>query len=252
MRGQATTTSRRRRLPHARIRPHDWALLVAVTAAMLGLALLPWGHERWAASAGAIALVAAVAARAWSQKYPGPMPHVGSWTLFMPRGPLSATRLKEVLQPRSGERILEVGPGVGIYSLPIAAALAPSGLLDVVDVQAEMLADLLRRAEKADIRNIVASHGDAQRLAYPEDMFDAAYLISVLGEIPDPAAALRELRRVLKPAGRLVVGEFVIDPDFTSARRTRELAATAGFVLERTVGPRLAYFTLFRTEPVPV
>jgi ubiquinone/menaquinone biosynthesis C-methylase UbiE len=144
--------------------------------------------------------------------------------------------------PRRGQRARMT------YSLPIAAALAPSGLLDVVDVQAEMLADMRRRAERAGVHNILATHGDAQCLAYPDAMFDAAYLISVLGEIPDPTAALRELRRVLKPGGRLVVGEFLIDPDFTSASRTRQLATRAGFVLEETAGPPFAYFALFRVE----
>jgi ubiquinone/menaquinone biosynthesis C-methylase UbiE len=118
----------------------------------------------------------------------------------------------------------------------------------VVDVQAEMLADTRRRAERAGVHNIVATRGDAQRLAYPDATFDAAYLISVLGEIPDPPAALRELRRVLKPGGRLVVGEFLIDPAFTSASRTRQLATRAGFVLEETAGPPFAYFALFRVE----
>jgi ubiquinone/menaquinone biosynthesis C-methylase UbiE len=198
-----------------------------------------------------VALVAAAAARVWSQRYPGPMPHIGSWTLFMPRGPLSPGRLRAVLQPTDGERVLEVGPGVGIYSLPIAAALAPSGVLDVVDVQAEMLADVLRRARQAGVRNIVVTHGDARQLPYPDATFDAVYLISVLGEIPGPSSALREFRRVLKPGGRLIVGEFLIDPDFTSARKVREMAASAGFALEQVVGPRLAYFALLRVERAP-
>src|SRR5262249_52305711 len=155
---------------------------------------------------GVVALGAVATARTWSQRYPGPMPHVGSWTLFVPRGPLSATRLCAVLKPGRGERVLEVGPGVGIYSLPMAAALAPFGPVDAVDVEAEMLADVRRRAERAGVRNIVTTRGDAQRLEYPDATFDAAYLVSVLGEIPDPSAALRELRRVLKPGARLIVG----------------------------------------------
>src|SRR5262245_44807219 len=234
--------------PRGRIRPHDWAAFVAVTAGLLALGLALWGHGAWGAGWGVVALVAAASARVWSQRRPGPMPHLGRWTLLMPRGPLSPARLRTVLQPQDGERVLEVGPGIGIYSLPIAAALAPSGVLDVVDVQAEMLADLLRRTRRARLRNVVATHADARRLPYPDATFDAAYLISVLGEIPGPSVALRELRRVLKPGGRLIVGEFLIDPDFTSVKRLQELAASAGFALRKVVGPRVAYFALFRVE----
>src|SRR5262245_56286183 len=235
--------------PRARIRPHDWASFVAVTAGLLALGLVLRSHGAWGAGWGVIALVAGTSARVWSQRRPGPMPHVGRWTLLMPRGPLSPARLRAVLQPKNGERALEVGPGIGVYSLPIAAALAPSGVLDVVDVQVEMLADVLRRARRVGVRNLVATHGDARQLPYPDATFDAAYLISVLGEIPEPSVALRELHRVLKPEGRLIVGEFLIDPDFTSVTRVRELAASAGFVLRKVVGPRVAYFALFQPTP---
>ena len=62
------------------------------------------------------------------------MPYALRWVLYGPRWPLSAARLRRVLDPPPGERILEVGPGVGIYSLPIAAALRelrPGGRLVV-------------------------------------------------------------------------------------------------------------------------
>jgi ubiquinone/menaquinone biosynthesis C-methylase UbiE len=53
----------------------------------------------------------------------------------------------------------------------------------------------------------------------PVATFDAAYLVTALAEIPDPAAALGELRRVLMPAGRLVVGEFGLPAASSTASR---------------------------------
>jgi ubiquinone/menaquinone biosynthesis C-methylase UbiE len=107
---------------------------------------------------------------------------------------------------------------------------------------------LKQRAVRAGITNIVTTQGDAQALPYPSHTFDGAYMIGTLGEIPDEAAALRELRRVLKPRGRLVIGEVLVDPDYVSLAALKEKAHDAGLVLERTTGPRVSYFALFRPE----
>jgi SAM-dependent methyltransferase len=162
---------------------------------------------------------------------------------LVPRGPHSPARVQRLLLPRSGERILEIGPGVGVPALPVAAALLPDGVLDV---QRQMLDDLMRRAAREGLTNVVPRRGDAQHLPYPDATFDAAYLISVLGEIPDAPAALSELRRVLKPGGRLLVGEVLVDPDFIALPALKAMAGDAGFALERRAGPRFAYSAVFR------
>jgi len=90
-----------------------------------------------------------------------------------------------------------------------------------------MLEDLTRRAAGTGATNIAARQGHAQMLPYADRTFDAAYLVTVLGEIPDELAALRELRRVLKREGRLVLGEFFLDPDFISLPVLKQRAAEA-------------------------
>ncbi len=139
---------------------------------------------------------------------------------------------------------------MGVHALPIAPSLLPNGALHVLDVQQEMLHDLKRRASSCGVTNIVPRQGDAQALPYPDHTFDAAYLIAVLGEIPDASVALRELRRVLKPGGRLLVGEVLIDPDFISLLALQERAREAGFLFERRVGPSFAYWAVFRARAV--
>lgn len=235
-------------MSHSTIRTRlgDWAsgvaavAAVAGTACLLGRLYLPAGVCA-AASAGAL-----LAARTSSQRAPSPMPYALRWVLYLPRWPLTAKRLRSALDLRSGQRILELGPGVGIYSLPIATALKPAGALDVLDIQPEMLACLRARAEAHGVDNLIATHGDAQRLPYADASFDAVYLIGVLGELPDGNAALNEIRRVLKPDGRLVVGEaLVVDPDGVRLPRLREMAGRAGFAFERQLGPSAAYFATF-------
>ena len=70
----------------------------------------------------------------------------------------------------------------------------------------------MRRADEAGLTSVVPGQGDARELPYGDATFDGAYLTAVLGEIPDQGVALRELARVVKPVGRLVVGELFGDP----------------------------------------
>ncbi len=67
----------------------------------------------------------------------------------------------------------------------------------------------------------------------------------MLGEIPDQDAALRELARVLKPGGRLVVGELFGDPHWVSPGSLRRRAEAAGLVFARRSGSPLGYFARF-------
>jgi len=229
-----------------------WAFHASASGALLALLATIAGSITWALAGAGVAVGAWMLSRVWSRRDPGPMPHLLQWVLRLPRGPHSPRHLIELLSPRSGERILEVGPGIGIHSVPVASCLSPGGVLDVLDVQQEMLDDLLRRAARAGVTNISARRADAKVLPYPDRVFDAAFLIGVLGEIPDEVGALRELRRVLKPGGRLVVGEVVVDPDFVPLPALEQKAGAAGFELVRVAGPRASYLALLRAaSPAP-
>lgn len=229
------------------MRPQDRAFFGAAGVAVLTVAAAIAGAPAVVLLGGfAITAAGAWASHALSRRFPGPMPHVFWWGLLWPRGFHSPRHLRDVLQPRSGERIFELGPGIGAHALPLAASLGSAGRIDVVDIQRPMLDHLVRRAAKARIVNIAPAVGDGRSLPYASASFDGAYLIDVLGETSDQPAVLRELRRILKPDGRLVVGEHFIDPDFVSFRSLRERAQTAGFTFERRRGTSLFYFARFR------
>jgi ubiquinone/menaquinone biosynthesis C-methylase UbiE len=168
------------------------------------------------------------------------------FSLDLPHPFVTRSRLHEILSARPSERMLEVGPGTGYYSLHAARWLEPGGTLEVLDIQQEMLDHTMRRAHALGISNIVPRQGDAQALTYSDGHFDAAYLVATLGEVPDKERALRELRRVLKPGGRLVVGESQPDPHMVSLDKLRMLADAAGLSYEGRIGGRLGYFARFR------
>src|SRR6476620_1063090 len=150
-----------------------------------------------------------------------------------------------MLDPSPGERILEVGPGTGYYTLEVAEWLKPDGEIDILDLQQEMLDHTMRRAGERGLPNITPTQADATSMPYEDGTFDAAYLTTVLGEIPDQDAALRELARVLKPGGRLVVGELIGDPHYVRLAPLRLRASGVGLTYQRRVGNALGYFARF-------
>jgi ubiquinone/menaquinone biosynthesis C-methylase UbiE len=117
--------------------------------------------------------------------------------------------------------------------------------VEILDVQQEMLDHTMGRAAERGVANIKPTLADATAMPYEEGSFDAAMLVTVLGEIPDQDAALRELARVLKPGGRLVVGELMGDPHYVTLRSMRLRAAGAGLSFEGRSGTGLGYFARF-------
>jgi ubiquinone/menaquinone biosynthesis C-methylase UbiE len=180
------------------------------------------------------------------RKDPSACPYGLRFSLDLPHPFVTRPRLREMLSPQPGQRVLEVGPGTGYYALQVARWLEPSGILDILDIQQEMLDQTMHRARAMDVSNIVPRWGDAQALPYPDDHFDSAYLVATLGEVPDKGRALRELRRVLKRGGRLVVGEVLLDPHKVIFEELRRLTDAGGLDHERTLKGTLGYFAAFR------
>lgn len=193
------------------------------------------------AVAGAAVTVAAL----WWRRHPSACPYGQRFWVQPPHPFITRARLREALQPQPGEHVLEVGPGTGYYSLDVAEWIGPHGRLDIFDLQQEMLDHTMRRAGKRAITNIASTQGDARSLPYAVATFDAAYLIAVLGEVPDQDVALRELARVLKPGGRLVVGELFGDPHWVSPVALRRRAEAAGLRRDRQVARLLGQFSVF-------
>jgi len=189
-----------------------------------------------------VAGLATLGAALWWRKNPSACPYGQRFWVEAPHPVITRDRLREVLAPRPGERLLEIGPGTGYYTLDIAEWLGPEGRVEIFDLQQEFLDHVGRRAAERGLGNVVPTRGDATALPYEEDSIDAVVLTAVLGEIPDPVAALREIRRVLKPDGRLIVGELFGDPHFTTQGSLKRQAAEAGLSYEAHSGNRLAYF----------
>ena len=111
----------------------------------------------------------------------------------------------ELLGPQPGEQILDVGFGRGEALRWIAARLGASGRAVGVEVKQELLDALLATCEVAGQQNIEVHLADAASLPFPDASFDAALSVNVLEALPDRSRALTEMKRVLRPGGRVLV-----------------------------------------------
>jgi len=194
-----------------------------------------------------LAIGGVIGSALWWRRNPSACPYSQRFWVESPHPLITRARLRAALAPQHGERILEVGAGTGYYALDVAEWIGP-GPLDIFDLQQDMLDHTMRRAGERGLSNIAPTQGNAERLPYADATFDGAYLVAVLGEIPDQDAALRELARVLKPGGRLVVGELFGDPHWVAPSALRQRADHAALAFERRVGPRFGHFSVF-TKP---
>jgi ubiquinone/menaquinone biosynthesis C-methylase UbiE len=188
------------------------------------------------------AAAATLAAALWWRKNPSACPYGQRFWVEAPHPFITRDRLREVLRPQPGERLLELGVGTGYYSCELAEWVAPEGTLELFDLQQKFLDHTMQAAAERGLTNLVPTQGDATKLPYADSSIDGVILTAVLGEVPDRAAALREIRRVLKPQGRLVVGELFGDPHFTSRGSLERLAAEARLDLNECSGPPFGYF----------
>jgi ubiquinone/menaquinone biosynthesis C-methylase UbiE len=112
----------------------------------------------------------------------------------------------ELLQLGPGQRVLEVGCGTGDDARDMAARVAPGGSVVAIDSSQAMLDVARRRAEGSGLA-VEFRQGDAQRLEFADDSFDACRCDRIIVHLDDPLRALEEMRRVARPGGRVLVYE---------------------------------------------
>src|SRR5579859_2440398 len=112
------------------------------------------------------------------------------------------------LQP--GERVVDVGSGAGIDSLIAAQMVGLSGQFIGVDMTRAMLERARKSASEAGAGHVEFREGIAESLPVPDGWADVVISNGVLNLLPDKLAALQEMARVLKPAGRLQIGDILV------------------------------------------
>lgn len=153
----------------------------------------------------------------------------------------NASSIVEHLDIKPGMRVLDAGCGPGRVTIPLAKVVGPTGKVLAIDLQPLMLQRAREKANAVGLANIDFREAAIETGKMATAEFDRAVLVTVLGEIPNREAALREIYHALKPGGILSITEIIFDPHYQSHRAILQLADSSGFQEKAFFGNRLAF-----------
>ncbi len=133
--------------------------------------------------------------------------------------------------------VLEVAAGTGVITLKMAAKAQK---VYAVDITPEMIAQAEEKAKTQGVTNVVCSVDDAYALPFGDGTFDAVVCANALHNMQDPGRALAEMRRVLKPSGRLVTPTLCHGQNLKSQVISRLMALTGFPAYQRFTQERLS------------
>lgn len=134
--------------------------------------------------------------------------------------------LRDIVRP--GDVCLDLGCGIGFFTIPLAGMVGPSGSVTAADLQPKMLAGVRRRAEKAGLLSRIRLHQVEPSGFSFEAEFDLALAFWMVHEVPDQGSLLQQIGRALKPGGRFLLAEPKVHVGQAAFDRTVGLAEKAG------------------------
>jgi ubiquinone/menaquinone biosynthesis C-methylase UbiE len=139
---------------------------------------------------------------------------------------VATQKIDEVLSKlslKSGMVVADIGAGSGLFSRPLAKAVAPTGKVYAVDIQQDLLDYINNRDKEENIRNIQTVLGEFNDPKLPARDVDLAFINDVLHHIQNRAAYLKALGMYLKPGGRIAIIEMDKNDPNTSHKNQPEL-----------------------------
>ena len=130
----------------------------------------------------------------------------------------------EHLELQAGETVVDLGSGAGIDALIAASKVGADGRVIGIDMTPEMLAAARRNAAAAGAHHVEFREGRLEALPVVDGSVDAITSNCVINLVPDKSKVFGEISRVLKPGGRLVVSDIVLDGDLPEAIRDNVMA----------------------------
>jgi len=152
-----------------------------------------------------------------------------------------------ILRPyvRPGSTVIDIGPGMGYFSIPLARLVGSAGRVIAIDVQAKMLEALASRARRSGMSERIQPH-----LASPDSLgnhpkADFVMAFWMVHEVPNQRTFLTEIFGFLKPKGLFLLAEPIFHVPKKSFLRTVETANEIGFIVKDMPKIRLSHSVLF-------
>ena len=130
-----------------------------------------------------------------------------------------------------GDMVLDVGPGMGYFSIPLARLVGEKGRVFAADVQQEMLNVLQKRAQKAGVEQRITLHLCKKESLGLNTKFNFALAFWMVHEVPEQESFFEEIRSLMKANGKFLISEPIIHVTKFMCDETIKKAIKAGFTL---------------------
>lgn len=146
---------------------------------------------------------------------------------------------------RPGSTVIDIGPGMGYFSIPLARLVGPTGHVIAIDVQAKMLAALTSRARRSGVSERIQPHLASSDSLGNHPKADFVMAFWMVHEVPNQRAFLTEIFGFLKPEGLFLLVEPILHVRKNSFLRTIQTAKEIGFIAKDMPKIRLSHSVLF-------
>jgi ubiquinone/menaquinone biosynthesis C-methylase UbiE len=150
------------------------------------------------------------------------------------------------MELQSGMKVADFGAGIGFYTFPLSKVVGQSGRVYAVEIQKDLIEKLKKEAHKMNVHNIDVLWGDLEHdggVHLREGILDAGVIANVLFQVGDKNKVASEIKRLLKPGGKLLVVDWLESfggmgphPDHViQKRKALEIFESLGFKVEKDI-----------------